>query len=583
MNNFGADVKYLLSISDQLPPDLLTLVDGIATVIVDAVKQVKTLREGTQSGATPNISLLNTLSGEAINLAIQLAIERGLIDPAKADELKARTPELVAAVQGSEAYKKSAAKTIAGMKLNVRGEFAKLTKSIEDTAMEFVERFKVKPIWARNLVGMFTADIDLETRDKFLALCRTGKALNIEGMIKQGHGTLDNVIATKDPTIKKVYNSVKATLLDISLSTGQRGATGPFEAMLAIMGGAVKPEADEGGDIKIKINGKDKKFEVKAGSITVNVKPGVKQLNISAGESSAWLDSTGELSGDNLRSKGNAWLDKNLPNLTPAQKTLWQTADFRSKKLPNLKDFLISIDKKDPGNSSRLIANMMLQSFPSVRDEKVKAAGFNFATSVKKILAGIMALDKNAIAREQGAMALIEYAVGKGNDGFILFNSSIQEYKIFMELKGIVDVYNQRINDDDARTWEESLVRFIDPMTMQPGAMKSSPSIYFGPLGKSQRAKRYAQEYAMDPERVAEREKAEANGDKELPDAESGFGDGKVPKKAAATRSQAADKKIDKIAKGAPAVTGLRPKGAKALASRRGRISEGIALGRERR
>jgi hypothetical protein len=407
-------------------------------------------------------------------------------------------------VRKNVAVKKAITAAVKGIELNAKGEIAKLDADIESSALELAKRFGLKRIWARNLVGMFSTKIDRKDREAFLKACSQGNAIDIQSMLKKGSGHLNDVVNTKLPTIANVFKDVKNTLLDISLSTGQRGATGPFEAVLAIMGGAKKPAANEGGDVVFEVGGKRLKFEVKGGSLTpnTNIIKKTGELSNTGGESSAWLDSTanpdptkkgGELGGSVLRSVGDEWLFKNVPNWQKLGSDLWYKSDFRSSSLGNLNTFLKALEKRKPGSAMALITYMMSKMFPSA----TTAPGFNFKNSVKKILEAITANDARAVAKEQGTMALIEYALGKGNDGFMFFNSSTQEYKTLVGMKDILAVYKSKEGDED-----ESAIRFMEPMTMARGKPKCSPSVYYGPAAKSHRDKNYFTEFNKSPERV---------------------------------------------------------------------------------
>jgi hypothetical protein len=202
---------------------------------------------------------------------------------------------------------------IAGIQLNTKGQIARLDADIEANAQQFAKKFNVKPIWARNLVGMFSIAIEREDRKKFLDLCLAGKAMSIESMINNKQGSIDTVVAMDQPEIAKVFKHIKETLLDITLSTGQRGATGPFEAMLAIMGGAEKPSNDEGGDVKIG----GKKYEVKSTSISVS------SSSVGSGNGTpGWLDAgpKGEVGASKLREIASDWVSQNAPNLLSNKK-----------------------------------------------------------------------------------------------------------------------------------------------------------------------------------------------------------------------------------------------------------------------
>jgi hypothetical protein len=398
-------------------------------------------------------------------------------------------------ISSSEEVQKAKIAAIKTVELNTKGEIGALDAKIEATAKEFAKRFNVKDVWARNLVGMFSVSIPQRDRDTFLDACKSGTAIDINAMIKQKYGSIDDVVSNKIPTIKQVYKSVKATLLDISLSTGQRGATGPFEAMLAIMGGADKPSAADGGDLVI--NGKQ--YEVKSTSLSPSSrlrKDGT--LPNTGGKSEAWLDSGpgGEVSGSFLRKLGTDWILKMSPSLmsNPRFKEVWAKADFRPTGLSYLETALKEIDKvqnkRDAGIS--LIAYMMSQFFPAV----VSTPGFDFNNSIRRIYNAIIENQPERIAVEQGIMGLIGY-MDKGNDGFILFNSSMQEYRIISGMKEVLEIYKNPSKFD---------IKF-NTMTMGR-ANKASPGIYFGPDPKSERAKKYFEFYNSDPKRVALRKAA---------------------------------------------------------------------------
>ena len=406
-------------------------------------------------------------------------------------------------VMAMPGVKKAVTAAQKGIELNAKGEIAKMDSDIETSAALLARRFGLKIIWARNLIGMFSTKIDRKDRAKFLQACAAGDAIDIKNMLKKGSGNLNDVVNNKLPTVANVFKDVKNTLLDISLSTGQRGATGPFEAVLAIMGGAKKPAANEGGDVVFEIDNKRLKFEVKGNSLSIDSKISKKgELASTGGENNAWLDSTanpdpskkgGELGGSVLRSVGNDWLEKNMAKVTGTLGQLWTNSDFRSAQLPNLANFMRIIEKRKAGSSTDLLTYMMGKMFPSA----TTAPGFNFKNSIKKMLDAIQSNNSRALAKEQGTMALIEYAIGKGNDGFMFFNSSTQEFKTVVGMKGILDLYKSKEASDD-----ESVVRFLFPMTMKRGAPKCSPSVYYGPLGKSSRAKNYFTELNKSPERL---------------------------------------------------------------------------------
>jgi hypothetical protein len=416
-----------------------------------------------------------------------------MTDPALAAKLAAITHKLaveLGTVSSSDSVVKAKVAAVKTIELNTKGEIGALDADIEATAKQFAKRFNVKDVWARNLIGMFSVSIPQADRKKFLDACLSGSAIDINAMIAQKYGSIDNVVNIKVPKLKEVYDSVKATLLDISLSTGQRGATGPFEAMLAIMGGANKPSAADGGDLII--NGKQ--YEVKSTSLSPSSrlrKDGT--LPNTGGKSEAWLDSGpgGEVSGSFLRKLGTDWILKMSPSLlsNPRFKEVWAKADFRPSGLPYLETVLRELDKTQKNGKKAgisLIAYMMSEFFPAV----VSTPGFDFDRSIEKIYNAINTDQPEKIALEQGIMGLIGY-MDKGNDGFILFNSSVQEYRIISGMNEVLEIYQNPSKFD---------IKF-NTMTMGR-SHKASPGIYFGPDPTSERAKKYFEFYNSDPRRV---------------------------------------------------------------------------------
>jgi hypothetical protein len=98
------------------------------------------------------------------------------------------------------------------------------------------------------------------------------------------------------------------------------------------------------------------------------------------------------------------------------------------------------------------------------------------------------------VAREQGILGLIEYMKGKGNDGFIFFNSSFQEYRVISGLSGLLEAIEMDTN--------ESNIHFITPMSMG-NRPKASPAIYYGPDPTSPKGKEYILKVNSDPKRMA--------------------------------------------------------------------------------
>lgn len=392
------------------------------------------------------------------------------------------------------------------IQLDTKGNIGALDADIEKTAQQFAKDFKLPLKWARNLIGMFEVNISREQRQEFLAACRAGTALDVNKMIQDGEGKVEDYVLLAQPELKEVYNSVKDTLLDISLSTGQRGATGPFEAMMAIMGGCKKPGINEGGDLKFG----NLKLEVKATSIGA-----VTESATSGTNSTAWLDSTAgkEISGSTLRSVGNDWLNNYATELRANKQFQenWKKADFRPKGIESLKQCLVNLMNTDgvpaaPGK--KLIKYMMATMFPNI--VSLQKEGYDFDKACTRIISAIGKLDTKTISKEQGIMALLEYITGKGNDGFVFFNSSTQKFKIVMGIQGVLN----------EATATGSNLHFENTMTMGKSA-KASPGIYYGAKPNSPEGQEYLKKYNSSPERVEqlrqiEAEKAAARENKQL-------------------------------------------------------------------
>jgi len=343
-------------------------------------------------------------------------------------------------------------------------------------------------------------------------------------LIKRGEGNIDDVVSIDDPTVRQVYKDVKRTLLDISLSTGQRGATGPFEAMLAIMGGARKPTSEEGGDLVVQRGNKTIKFEVKSGSLSPTSKLLKDGTLPNTGKANkAWLDSIEgkEISGSRLRNQGMVWLSQNTTALLNTKfLTTWDKSDFRPTGVANLATILNFLDRK-PGTSPRFspseefMSYLMLSVFPSL----TKAPGYNFRTAIIRLVQAVKEMKNSVIAKEQGIMACIQYVLGKGNDGFIFFNSTTQEYKLVMGVPGILKLANQTVDSEESE--EKSVLRFPDTMTFSGD--RCSPSVYYGPMATSKRAKEYFAEFNSDPKRVKLRQQAAAKEKTDAGHEDSGF------------------------------------------------------------
>jgi len=392
--------------------------------------------------------------------------------------------------------KKAFTKQNVTIQLDTKGNIAKMDADIESTARQFAKDFKLPLKWARNLIGMFEVNISREQRKEFLIACRAGTALDVGKMINDGEGRVEDYVLLAQPELKEVYNSVKDTLLDISLSTGQRGATGPFEAMMAIMGGCKKPGINEGGDLKYK----DLKLEVKATGLLA-----VTDSATAGKMSSAWLDSTAgkEISGSTLRSVANDWLDNYATEArtNKAFQDSWKKADFRPDSISSLKQCLVdlrSVEGVPVAPAKKLIKYMMGTMFPSI--VKLQNEGYDFDASCMRLLTAIGKLDTKSVAKEQGVMALLEYITGKGNDGFVFFNPSTQKFKIVMGVKGVLEEL----------TSNGSNLHFDSTMTMGKSA-KASPGIYYGAKPNSPEGVEYLTKFNSSPERVAQLKQIEAD------------------------------------------------------------------------
>ena len=487
-NSFGSNIKILLNLSQGLrnrDPKKAILDRFLSTV-------GSYFRDFTNSKLSETIDFENNLAkGNMASMfsANEVSINE-FVEYVKQKNANAggNLEEMAAAFVKTLSQNKNIIRAnlaaIAGIELNTKGRIARLDGDIEANAQKFAKKFNVKPIWARNLVGMFSIAIEREDRKKFLDLCLDGKAMSIETMIKNKQGSIDTVVAMDQPEIAKVFKHIKETLLDISLSTGQRGATGPFEAMLAIMGGAEKPKNDEGGDVKIG----GRKYEVKSTSISVS------STSVGSGSGTpGWLDAgpKGEVGASKLREIANNWVKSNAPALLTNKKfnEIWKSADFIESGLPSLNDAFRYLEASSPGNSKKFLEYCMLTFFPNC---KVKE--WNLSRAVTRMLKHIVEQNARGVAREQGILGLIEYMKGKGNDGFIFFNSSFQEYRVIDGLAGLLEAIELDTN--------ESNIHFITPMSMG-NRPKASPAIYYGPEPTSAKGREYILKVNSDPKRMA--------------------------------------------------------------------------------
>jgi hypothetical protein len=181
-------------------------------------------------------------------------------------------------------------------------------------------------------------------------------------------------------------------------------------------------------------------------------------------------------------------------------KIVWKKADFRSGGLSSLKEAILMLRElsNKPAPGKRLITGMMSEMYPSITN--LKSEGYDFDSACKRILNAILGSTgdlkqdkpfKDVIAKEQGIMALLEYIKGKGNDGFVFFNSSTQKFKIVIGVRGVVAELGAK----------DSNLHFESPMTMGKSA-KASAGVYYGAKPGSQEGQEYLQKFNSSPERV---------------------------------------------------------------------------------
>ena len=489
----------LVDSSKDLPPDspvhefvnkfLNTILTHIQDIPVQEASKVLQNIQDANSELLQTILLnLTQLTPEELAIVTSETVDIN----AKVDAVKKIADRLSKTKPIQQAFKKQ----VATIELDVKGNIGELDSAIEKRAQKFARDFGLPLKWARNLIGMFDVKITREQRDEFLAACEAGEALDVNKMIQDGEGRVEDYVLLTQPKIKDVYNSVKDTLLDISLSTGQRGATGPFEAMMAIMGGCKKPAPNEGGDLKTRDG---LKLEVKATSISPST-----ESPTSGGNTNAWLDSTAgkEISGSALRKVANEWLRELAPEaLTDKNfQNIWKKADFRSAGLSSLREALLLLRELavKPAPGKKLITNMMAEMYPSITN--LQSEGYDFDAACLRILKAIGQVSgdvksdkqfKDVIAKEQGVMALLEYIKGKGNDGFVFFNSSTQKFKIVAGVAGVVAELGAK----------DSNLHFDSPMTMG-GSAKASAGVYYGAKPGSPEGQEYLQKFNSSPERV---------------------------------------------------------------------------------
>lgn len=479
-NDFGEHMSVLLDKTKKLPGGdpikvfVTHLVSAIETASSQEVREVlnpNTVRIGPQSNRTSVVKVAKAYWNERIEQIRQIhgdEIANNFI------RLAAVAEEQLGPIENKTkgSMQNAIVQAIKTIKLDAYGEVFIKDARIRDLADKKAGALGMDKKWARNLIGMFDASVDYDNREKFLELCDRGEALDVEKLISMRKGTLDQVIVDQPPSIKDVFKSIKGTLLDISLSTGQGAATGPFEAMLCIMGKARKSDI---GDLEIDINGKSLKFEVKSSSLTVKK---------STGMSNAWLDAPSEMPPARV---------KQLFMSVMGRKSVVDGSDFTKSGLPAMQATFASI--RSPAERLQLIMNFHQEMFPSISG----APGYNFGESCKRILSSIMTSkvgnEQHAeIGKEQAVMALLEYMVGKGNDGFIFYNSSFQRFQVLLGVKEVLAASNN---------FSQYGLVVARPIQMVVGGAgttrKGSPGLYFGPSTTSPEGKEYANKVKSDP------------------------------------------------------------------------------------
>lgn len=369
----------------------------------------------------------------------------------------------------SKEYQKAHRAHEAYIKLTAFEELVKKDEVLEAFAFKISKKLKLPMRWARNLIGMFGAKMDKDKRNTFMAACDAGTALDLNGMMAAGQGKVDDFVAEGD--IKEVFDSIKSTLLDISLSDGQGAATGPFEALLAIMGGAIKAST---GDLVI--DGKN--YEVKSGSIRPVMSDVKSGKSINGAYSNAWLDSGGEQSPKAARAVFQGQVANYAPNVKVPT-----NVDFRPQSLTYMRDFLIS--KKVAPNSKEIIYAFHKAMYPELA--KAKISNYSLKSACSRIFVAIMEDKADVIAREQGIMAMLQYNLGHYQANFILYNSSTQTYRVIDGAEGIAGLLKETPNAYGVNFLKQT----ITISGKSTSTRKSAPGIYFGPLMDSPEAEEY--------------------------------------------------------------------------------------------
>jgi hypothetical protein len=349
------------------------------------------------------------------------------------------------------------------IELDTKGEIVQMDTELENYAAGIAQKLGLDLKWARNLVGMFGVNISREDRLEFLKLCSQHKAFDIKKMLSSKHGKLSDLITKNPPSIREVFQHVKGTLLDISLSTGQRDATGPFEAMLCIMGGAVK--LSEKGDVRIG----NQNYEVKGSSITIKKDTGAP------GVSNAWLEGQ-KMKGGTLKGEFFDILANYLPPTKFNKKftDLVKISDFRSAGIESLQFVLNSIPSRSKSDLAdkkyQIMRELHSKIFPATSDAKIPK--YNFNTEIQNIVNYIDSGDYHEIAKIQGTMGILEYFLNDYQSGMIFYNSSTETYRVLSDINDIVEM---------SKNPAEFGISFdANTVTMLATKDKAGPGVYFG-------------------------------------------------------------------------------------------------------
>jgi hypothetical protein len=410
-----------------------------------------------------------------------------MIDSPELEKAKAmlEQTETLVALANDEGVKKAFIRHDTGTRLTVEEQFVKRDSELEALAQEKSKDLGMPIRWARNLIGMFgtatSMKIDPEARREFMLACSQNRALDLPGMMEAKQGKLEDFVLQDPPAIKEVFQAIKSTLLDISLSTGQGAATGPFEALLAIMGGAQKAPT---GDLII--NGK--KYEVKSCSISIKETTTKKNgTSLAGGNSNAWLDASSEIAPAKAREtfKGIIKSKGIKESLLPDEADFRPGMQIESGPLSHMANFLLHNNVAP--YAKEIIYDFHAELYPDI--VKLPLSVYNYRTACNRILAAIVTtLDAGAVAKEQGIMAMLQYRMGEYESGFILYNSSTQTFRVIDEPQDIVSLLREKGTAGD---YQVNFQKSTITIAKKSSGRKSAPGIYFGPSANSPAGEKY--------------------------------------------------------------------------------------------